>query len=168
MPMAGIVLKQPVGVAAVVGRRDGKPQNTMLPRRNPALLQGTERFFELLVVHDPRGRECLRINDQIGSPIEVLRVVELRSRRNGPDRSVGRSTGRQQQAGGNHRSEFQWIPPPPNCLTRSLNTAFASPNNIHVLSSMYSSLSMPAKPGFLLRFTARTVFALSASMMGMP
>jgi hypothetical protein len=26
----------------------------------------------------------------------------------------------------------------------------------------------PAKPGFLLRFTASTVFALSASMIGMP
>ena len=62
----------------------------------------------------------------------------------------------------------QWIPPPANCLTRSPSTAFASPNSIQVLSSTYSSLSMPANPGFLLRFTASTVFALSASMMGIP
>ena len=47
-------------------------------------------------------------------------------------------------------------------------TAFASPKSIQVRSEKYSSLSMPAKPGFLLRLMAKIVRALSASMIGMP
>src|SRR6267143_1142804 len=69
---------------------------------------------------------------------------------------------------GEGRDAHPWIPAPANCFTRSPSTAFASPKSIQVLSCTYSSLSMPAKPGFLLRFTASTVFALSASMMGIP
>src|SRR3989440_12508615 len=69
---------------------------------------------------------------------------------------------------GQRRHIHPWIPAAPNCLTRSPSTAFASPKSIQVLSWTYSSLSIPAKPGFLLRFTASTVFALSASMIGMP
>jgi hypothetical protein len=44
----------------------------------------------------------------------------------------------------------------------------ASPNSISVLSAVYSSLSMPAKPGFIERLMAMHSFALSASMIGMP
>ena len=63
----------------------------------------------------------------------------------------------------------QCMPDPPAIsLTNSPTTTFASPNSIHVLSEKYSALSMPAKPGFLLRLIANTVRALSASMIGMP
>src|SRR5712691_9486713 len=63
----------------------------------------------------------------------------------------------------------QCIPEPPDsCLTSSPTTALASPNSIQVLSEKYSSLSIPANPGFLLRLMARTVRALSASTIGMP
>ena len=47
-------------------------------------------------------------------------------------------------------------------------TAFASPKSIHVRSEKYSSLSMPANPGFFDRLIANTSRALSASMIGMP
>jgi hypothetical protein len=53
-------------------------------------------------------------------------------------------------------------------LTNSPTTALASPKSMKVWSAKYSSLSIPAKPGFLLRLIANTVLALSASMMGMP
>src|SRR5213082_2308508 len=57
--------------------------------------------------------------------------------------------------------------PPASCFTNSPITFFASPNNIHVRSPKYSSLSMPANPGFLLRLMANTLRALSASMIDM-
>lgn len=47
-------------------------------------------------------------------------------------------------------------------------TAFASPKSMRVWSSVYSSLSMPAKPGFIERLIAKTVLAMSALMIGMP
>ena len=63
----------------------------------------------------------------------------------------------------------QCIPEPPeSALARLPTTAFASPNSIQVRSAKYRALSMPAKPGFLLRLIAKTVRALSASIIGMP
>src|SRR5581483_3172769 len=67
------------------------------------------------------------------------------------------------------RRVHQCMPEPPaSCLTSSPMTFFASPNSIHVRSAKYSSLSMPANPGFLLRLIAKTLRALSASMIGIP
>ena len=58
--------------------------------------------------------------------------------------------------------------PPDSCFTRSPTACFASPNSMYVWSAEYSSLSMPAKPGFMERLMAMHIFALSASMIGMP
>src|SRR5205814_6895110 len=65
-------------------------------------------------------------------------------------------------------SAAQCIPEPDSSFTSSPITAFASPNSIHVRSEKYSSLSMPANPGFLLRLIANTARALSAAMIGIP
>lgn len=81
--------------------------------------------------------------------------------------------GERRPGGGRMRSDAalsaQCIPEPPlSCLTSSPITFLASPNNIQVRSEKYSSLSMPEKPGFFDRFMAKTSFALSASMIGIP
>ena len=53
-------------------------------------------------------------------------------------------------------------------VTRSLNTFFASPNNIMVLGYSKSSFLIPAKPGLKLRLITKTVRASSTCKIGMP
>src|SRR5258705_12337049 len=60
----------------------------------------------------------------------------------------------------------QCPPLPLSAFTSSPTTALASPKSMYVRSPKYSSFSMPAKPGFILRLMAKHVRALSASMMG--
>jgi hypothetical protein len=46
------------------------------------------------------------------------------------------------------------FPPSANSFANAPTTAFASPNSINVLSCVYSSLSIPANPGFIVRLIA--------------
>jgi hypothetical protein len=57
--------------------------------------------------------------------------------------------------GGRRGRSAQCMPPSPaSCLASSPTTALASPKSMKVLSRKYSSLSIPAKPGFLERLMA--------------
>src|SRR4051812_3706455 len=76
----------------------------------------------------------------------------------GPCLGAGAPPGHCGLGGGVAEPRFQWSPlPPTSCFTSSPMTFLASPNSIHVFSEKYSSLSIPAKPGFLLRLIANTV-----------
>ena len=58
-----------------------------------------------------------------------------------------------------------------SALTAAVSFAtdsFASPNSIIVFGSTKSGLSMPAKPGFIERFSTMTAFDSSTFRIGMP
>src|SRR5438034_7962984 len=85
---------------ADVGGGDGKPQHAVLTGRHSSLDNAAGSGTERLVVNDPAIRQSLTVHNEVGRPVQVLDVVELRSR---DSAAIGRTAGA--QSGGSRETD---------------------------------------------------------------